>query len=65
MQVTEKSYKLGVWVKDSMQGLGTITYLKEDGEFAELKELEESDKDSLPSNDEFEKGNEENKGESL
>ena len=35
------------------------------GNHAELKELEESDKDSLPSNDEFEKGNEENKGESL
>ena len=48
------------------QALGLdITVLKEDGEFAELKELEESDKDSLPSNDEFEKGNEENKGESL
>ena len=36
VQVTEKSYKLGVWVKDSMQGLGTITYLKEDGEFGAL-----------------------------
>jgi DNA-directed RNA polymerase subunit beta len=48
------------------QALGLdITVLKEDGEFAELKELEESDKESLPSNDEFEKGNEENKGESL
>ena len=48
------------------QALGLdITVLKENGEFAELKELEESDKDSLPSNDEFEKGNEENKGESL
>ncbi len=36
VQVKEQSYKLGVWVKDSMQGLGTVTYLKEDGSFGAL-----------------------------
>ena len=36
VQVTEEDYKLGVWVKDSMQGLGTVTYLKEDGSFGAL-----------------------------
>ena len=36
VKVAEQRYKLGVWVKDSMQGLGTITYLDEDGEFAAL-----------------------------
>ena len=36
VKVSEQKYKLGVWVKDSMQGLGTITYLKEDGNFAAL-----------------------------
>ena len=36
VKVSEQSYKLGVWVKDSIQGLGTITYLKEDGTFGAL-----------------------------
>ena len=36
VKVAEQRYKLGVWVKDSMQGLGTITYLEEDGDFAAL-----------------------------
>ena len=36
VQVDNQKYKLGIWVKDSMQGLGTITYLKEDGEFGAL-----------------------------
>ena len=36
VQVNNHNYKLGVWVKDSMQGLGTVTYLKYDGTFAAL-----------------------------
>ena len=36
VQVNNHNYKLGVWVKDSMQGLGTVTYLKNDGTFAAL-----------------------------
>jgi len=36
VQVKNQNYKLGVWVKDSMQGLGTITYLREDGTFGAL-----------------------------
>jgi len=36
VQVDEENYKLGVWVKDSMQGLGTVTYLKADGSFGAL-----------------------------
>ena len=31
-----KRYKLGVWVKDSMNGLGTLTYITEDGSFGAL-----------------------------
>ncbi|NBH84971.1 SpoIVB peptidase [bacterium C-53] len=29
-------YKLGIWVRDNTQGIGTLTYLKEDGEFGAL-----------------------------
>lgn len=29
-------YMLGVWVKDDLAGVGTITYFKEDGQFAAL-----------------------------
>ena len=36
VQVEKEKYKLGIWVKDSMQGLGTITYIKENGEFGAL-----------------------------
>ena len=35
-QVDSQRYKLGVWVKDSIQGLGTITYLKQDGSYGAL-----------------------------
>lgn len=36
--VEEKNdqYKLGIWVKDSVQGLGTVTYLTLNGEFGAL-----------------------------
>ena len=30
VQADEKTYKVGIWVKDDLQGLGTITYLMED-----------------------------------
>ena len=29
-------YRLGIWVRDSVQGLGTVTYLTDDNEFAAL-----------------------------
>lgn len=29
-------YKLGIWVRDNTQGIGTLTYMKEDGEFGAL-----------------------------
>lgn len=29
-------YKLGIWVRDSAQGIGTITYFNKDGEYAAL-----------------------------
>ena len=30
------SYRLGVWVKDDVQGIGTLTYITEDGHFGAL-----------------------------
>lgn len=30
------SYKLGIWVRDNTQGIGTLTYVKEDGSFGAL-----------------------------
>jgi stage IV sporulation protein B len=32
----DQEYKLGIWVRDNTQGLGTITYLKADCEFGAL-----------------------------
>lgn len=32
----EETYKLGIWVKDSAQGIGTITYVASDGSFGAL-----------------------------
>ena len=29
-------YKLGIWVKDNVQGVGTLTYLADDGQFGAL-----------------------------
>lgn len=34
--VSEDEYKLGVWVRDDCQGIGTITYVTEDGYFGAL-----------------------------
>jgi len=31
-----QNYKLGVWAKDSMNGLGTLTYITQDGNFGAL-----------------------------
>ncbi|MBR4139035.1 MAG: SpoIVB peptidase [Lachnospiraceae bacterium] len=36
IEVNRHKYNLGIWVKDSVQGLGTITYLKENGEYGAL-----------------------------
>ena len=36
VEVKNDQYKLGIWVKDSIQGLGTVTYLTLDGEFGAL-----------------------------
>lgn len=30
------SYKIGVWVRDNTQGIGTVTYMKENGDFGAL-----------------------------
>lgn len=32
----EGTYKLGVWVRDSAQGIGTLSYITQEGEFAAL-----------------------------
>ena len=36
VKVDEGKYKLGIWVKDSMQGLGTVTYITSENEFGAL-----------------------------
>ena len=36
VEVKNDQYKLGIWVKDSVQGLGTLTYLTMDGKFGAL-----------------------------
>lgn len=36
VECEEDEYKLGIWVKDNAQGLGTITYLKSDSTFGAL-----------------------------
>lgn len=33
---TEDGYKLGIWVRDDTQGIGTLTYYDDDGNFAAL-----------------------------
>lgn len=41
-------YRLGIWVKDDLQGIGTITYLTEDGAFGTLGHgISESDTGEL------------------
>ncbi|MBE5939033.1 MAG: SpoIVB peptidase [Lachnospiraceae bacterium] len=36
VQTTDKEYKLGIWVRDDTQGIGTITYITEDMRFGAL-----------------------------
>ena len=36
VQTKENDYKLGIWVKDDIQGIGTLTYLTEDMRFGAL-----------------------------
>ena len=35
-EVSKDCYKLGIWIKDSMQGLGTVTYITSDNQFGAL-----------------------------
>ena len=36
VQTGEEEYKLGIWVRDNTQGIGTLTFLTEDGSFGAL-----------------------------
>lgn len=36
VKTKDGSYKLGIWVRDDTQGIGTITYITDDGEFGAL-----------------------------
>jgi len=44
----DNSYKIGIWVKDSIQGLGTVTYLTKDKRFGALGHgIHDTDTDEL------------------
>lgn len=44
----DDSYKLGIWVRDSVQGLGTVTYITSDQKFGALGHgIHDSDTDEL------------------
>lgn len=36
IRTAENEYKLGIWVRDDTQGIGTLTYITENGEFGAL-----------------------------
>ncbi len=36
VQTADDDYKLGIWVKDDVQGIGTLTYVTEEGRFGAL-----------------------------
>lgn len=36
VQTTLNEYKLGIWVRDNTQGIGTLTFINEDGKFGAL-----------------------------
>src|SRR5699024_7469655 len=36
VQTEENAYKLGIWVRDNTQGIGTLTFLTEGGSFGAL-----------------------------
>ena len=48
VEVERGDYKLGIWVKDNVQGLGTVTYITENGEFGALGHgIHDSETDQL------------------
>ncbi len=36
VQTAEMEYRLGLWIRDDTQGIGTVTYITENGQFAAL-----------------------------
>ncbi len=55
VEISEDEYKLGIWVRDSVQGLGTLTFLTSDNRFGALGHgIHDTDTDSLV---DIEKGN--------
>ena len=36
VKTEDDSYKLGIWVRDNTQGIGTMTYMEENGKFGAL-----------------------------
>ncbi|MCI8515042.1 MAG: SpoIVB peptidase [Lachnospiraceae bacterium] len=36
MQTADGEYKIGVWIRDDMQGIGTLTYIDQNGNFGTL-----------------------------
>lgn len=47
-EVSDGEYKLGIWVRDSVQGLGTVTYITEELQFGALGHgIHDSDTDEL------------------
>lgn len=48
VEVERDRYKLGIWVKDNIQGLGTVTYLETNGKFGALGHgIHDSDTEDL------------------
>lgn len=48
VKTKNKDYKLGIWVRDSVQGLGTVTYITTDNRFGALGHgIHDSDIDTL------------------
>lgn len=48
VQVGEQEYKLGIWVKDNVQGLGTLTYVTTNSEYGALGHgIHDSDTEEL------------------
>ena len=36
VQNSDQKYKLGIWIRDNAQGVGTMTYIDADGNFGAL-----------------------------
>lgn len=48
VQGTDGEYKLGIWVRDSVQGLGTVTFITEENQFGALGHgIHDTDTDEL------------------